>query len=48
MLSPFLTFHDKKLMGSTTVGCTISLPGKTPHVTALGSCDKQLDKLISP
>lgn len=30
------TFQILKLMGSTTVGCLISLPGKTPHVTAIG------------
>lgn len=31
-----LTFQYMKLTGSTTVGCTISLPGKMAHVTALG------------
>lgn len=29
------TFHTEKEWGSTTVGCTTSLPGNTPHVTAL-------------
>jgi hypothetical protein len=31
-----LTFQDKKLIGSTTVGCMISLLGNTPQVTAFG------------
>ena len=30
-----LTFQTWKLSGSTTVGCTISFPGKTPQVTAM-------------
>ena len=29
------TFQHKKATGSTTVGWMISLPGKTPHVTAV-------------
>ncbi|KAL2274628.1 hypothetical protein FJTKL_03048 [Diaporthe vaccinii] len=33
------SFHARKLIDSTMVGCTISLPGKTPHVTALGPSD---------
>ena len=28
------TFQTEKEWGSTTVGCTTSLPGNTPHVTA--------------
>lgn len=31
-----LTFQERKLTGSTTVGWMISLPGKMPQVTALG------------
>ena len=31
-----LTFQAMKLIASTMVGWTISLPGKTPQVTALG------------
>lgn len=31
-----LTFQERKLTGSTTVGWMISLPGKIPQVTALG------------
>ena len=31
-----LTFHTWNDSGSTTVGWTISLPGKTPQVTAIG------------
>lgn len=30
------TFQVLKAIGSTTVGCMISFPGKTPHVTAIG------------
>ena len=30
------TFQIWKLTGSTTVGCMISMPGKTPQVTAIG------------
>lgn len=36
MMKALLTFQDKKLMGSTTVGCMISLLGNTPQVTAFG------------
>ena len=43
----FFTFHDIKLIGSTTVGCIISFPGKTPHVTALGLTVLQLVRFIS-
>lgn len=32
-----LTFQTEKDWGSTTVGCTTSLPGNTPHVTAFTS-----------
>ncbi len=32
-----LTFQTEKECGSTTVGCTTSLPGNTPHVTAFTS-----------
>ena len=32
-----LTFHTEKEWGSTTVGCTTSLPGNTPQVTAFTS-----------
>lgn len=31
-----LAFQAMKLTASTMVGCTISFPGKTPQVTALG------------
>ena len=34
--TPPLTFHTWNDSGSTTVGWTISLPGKTPQVTAIG------------
>ena len=30
------SLHAQKEMGSTMVGCLISQPGKTPHVTAIG------------
>lgn len=40
-----LTFQYMKLTGSTTVGWTISLPGKIPHVTALGCISGALVRL---
>ena len=36
-----LTFQLLKAMGSTTVGCMTSLPGNTPHVTAIGWSSSQ-------
>ena len=30
-----LTFQIMNATGSTTVGCTISMPGNTPQVTAV-------------
>lgn len=36
------TFQAMKLTASTIVGWMISLPGKTPHVTALGPSERVL------
>ena len=43
-----LTFQIWKLTGSTTVGCMISLPGKTPQVTAMGWEGSQLVRFSVP
>lgn len=43
-----LTFHDSKLIGSTTVGWAISFPGNTPHVTAIGENVSALVTLTEP
>lgn len=40
-----LTFQYMKLTGSTTVGWTISRPGKIPQVTALGCMSGALVRL---
>ena len=43
-----LTFQIWNLTGSTTVGCMISLPGKTPQVTAMGWEGSQLVRFSVP
>ena len=43
-----ITFHMLKLILSTTVGCTISFPGNTPQVTAMGWPGSQLVHASEP